>query len=321
MDLNHVAVFAEVVRAGSFTAAAVTLGLPKSSVSRTVARLEDELGVRLLHRTTRALGLTDAGRVYYERVQRALGALSEAASVASDDSLEPRGLVRMTAPSDMGAMELVGMLARFRADHPEITVEIALSGRFVDLVEEGFDLAIRGGRLDDSTLVARRIGSTDFALFAAPSYVARRGTPNTLDELSQHDCVYYKGREARPAWRLTGPSGVEERVELRAVVMADELGFVRRAVENGMGIGLLPVLVEMRCNEHARARANELVRVLPQFANVGGSLYIVTPPLEHVPLRVRLLRDFLIAEFSLRYGAEAPAKAPVKAGSAPRRKT
>jgi DNA-binding transcriptional LysR family regulator len=181
MDLNHVAVFAEVVRAGSFTAAAASLGLPKSSVSRTVARLEDDLGVRLLHRTTRALGLTDAGRVYYERVQRALGALSEAASDAAGDTLEPRGLVRMTAPPDMGAMELVGMLARFRSDHPEITVEVALSGRFVDLVEEGFDLAIRGGRLDDSTLVARKIGTTDFALYAAPGYLARRGAPQTLD--------------------------------------------------------------------------------------------------------------------------------------------
>ena len=307
MDLNHVAVFAEVVRAGSFTAAAASLGLPKSSVSRTVARLEDDLGVRLLHRTTRALGLTDAGRVYYERVQRALGALSEAASDAAGDTLEPRGLVRMTAPPDMGAMELVGMLARFRSDHPEITVEVALSGRFVDLVEEGFDLAIRGGRLDDSTLVARKIGTTDFALYAAPGYLARRGAPQTLDQLSEHDCIYYKGREARAAWRLTGPNGVEERVELRAVLMADDLGFIRRAVESGMGIGLLPILVETRCNAHARSE--ELVRVLPEYANVGGSLFVVTPPLEHAPVRVTLLRDFLIAEFSQRYRTDPPPKA------------
>ena len=312
MNLNHVAVFAEVVRAGSFTAAAAALQMPKSSVSRTVSSLEAELGVRLLHRTTRALGLTDAGRVYYERVQRALAVLGEAASAATDDSVEPRGLVRMTAPADTGAMELVGMLARFRADHPEITVEVCLSGRFVDLVDEGFDLVIRGGRLDDSSLIARRIGTTDFALYAAPAYLARRGAPKTLDDLNDHDCVYYKGRDARAAWRLTGPNGVEERIELRAVVTADELGFVRRAVETGIGIGLLPILVETRCNE--RARVEGLVRVLPDYAALGGALHIVTPPLEHAPLRVTLLRDFLIAEFSERYRedrAKPVAKKPV----------
>ncbi len=152
MDLNHVAVFARVVELESFTAAAKQLGLPKSSVSRTVTRLEDELGVRLLQRTTRKLHLTEAGQAYYERARASLTGLEEAASAATNLSAEPRGTVRMSAPADMGIMNLGDLVARFVRKYPLVHVEISLSSRFVDLVAEGFDLALRAGKMADSKL-------------------------------------------------------------------------------------------------------------------------------------------------------------------------
>jgi len=190
MDLNHVAVFARVVELESFTAAAKQLGLPKSSVSRTVTRLEDELGVRLLQRTTRTLHLTEVGRAYYERARGALSALDEAASAATNSSAEPRGTVRMTAPPDMGIMNLVDIVARFARKYPLVHIDISLSSRFVDLVAEGFDLALRAGKMADSSLVARKIGSDALGIYASANYLRRRGRPKTLADLADHDCVF-----------------------------------------------------------------------------------------------------------------------------------
>lgn len=302
MDLNLVSVFVRVVQTGSFTAAGHALGLPKSSVSRMVARLEDELGVRLLQRTTRALTLTDIGRGFYERARGALGSLEEAATLATDARSEPRGVVRLTAPIGVGSAELAEVLARFHELHREIHVEVSLTDRFVDLVEEGFDLAIRAGRLDDSSLVARKVGSTDFMLYASPAYVERRGVPTTLEALREHDCVLFRGREGRAEWRLVGASAEEERIEVQGVASAHELGFVRHMVVAGMGIGLLPRVVQAECAK--QGRGGSLVRVLPEYAMEGGPLHVVSPRLELAPRRVTLLRDHLVAELTRLYSPQ-----------------
>lgn len=302
LNLNHVAVFVEVVEAGSFTAAGKALGLPKSSVSRTVSKLEEELGVRLLARTTRRLHLTDAGRAYFERARGALATLDEAAASAVDDVVEPRGVVRVTASAGVGSSELAFHLAEFTRRYPRIHIELSLTGRTVDLMEEGFDLAVRGGTLDDSDLVARTIGETDFGIFASRAYVEEFGAPESLEELRSRPCVLYKGRSGRATWTLTDGAGEVTAVEVRGPINVDETLFVRQAIEAGAGLGTLPLVVLAPCQREGHL--NNLVRVLPEYAVRGGSLYLVTPALNLVPHRVKLLRDFLYERLAEAYGRD-----------------
>jgi DNA-binding transcriptional LysR family regulator len=295
MDLNHVAVFARVVELESFTAAAQQLGLPKSSVSRTVSRLEEELGVRLLQRTTRRLHLTDAGQAYFERARAALGSLEEAALAASNLSVEPRGVVRMTAPGDMGLINLPGLIARFVSKYPLVHVEVSLSARRVDLVAEGFDIAVRAGKLQDSSLVARKIGSDTLAIFASPAYLRKRGRPKTLADLAHHDCVLFRAINGKSEWTLTGPQG-EESVTVRGPITCDEMGFIQRAVVAGAGIGLLP-RIAVRLAPKGSAQA-ENVQLLPEYSVTGGDLSVVTPSTRFQPAAVTAFRDFLVAELT-----------------------
>jgi len=293
MDLNHVAVFVRVVELESFTAAAEQLGLPKSSVSRTVTRLEEELGVRLLQRTTRTLHLTEAGHAYYERARVALSNLEEAATAASDTSGVPRGTVRVTAPVDVGMLNLSNIVARFVLAHPLVHIDISFTSRRVDLVAEGFDLAIRAGKLTDSTLVARKVGSTTLGLFASQAYVDRRGQPRSLAELSQHECVLMHAKNGQAEWRLSGPAG-EESVTVHGPLNVDDMLFVQQGVEEGVGIGLLPVLKPKRCEEHRRAP--EPVRILPEYELVGAGLHVVSPPTRFQAAAVAVFREFLTNE-------------------------
>jgi DNA-binding transcriptional LysR family regulator len=287
--LNHVAVFGRVVETGSFTAAASALGLPKSSVSRSVSRLELELGVRLLQRTTRSVHLTDAGHAYYEKVSRALSGLEEAQAAVSDMQATPQGVVRVTAAVDVGATIVAGLVARFMRKHPDIHVEMLLTGRLVNLVEEGVDLAVRAGKLNDSSLVARKVGTLEARLLAAPSYLRRKGTPKTLSDLSRHDCIVFRGRRGQGTWELAGPKGVEK-LDVTGAVSADDYLFIRELLLSGSGIGLIPWQAVGPDVERGR-----LVRVLPEYAAPGGVLHIVYPSARYVPQRVALLRDFLVA--------------------------
>ena len=294
MDLNHVAVFLRVVELESFTAAAKQLGLPKSSVSRIVTRLEEDLGVRLLQRTTRTLHPTEAGQQYYERARLALSNLEEATLYASNSSVEPRGIVRMTAPGDMGVLNLAAIVARFVAKYPLVHVDVSLSARRVDLIAEGFDLALRAGRLEDSSLVARKIGSDALGVFASAAYLKERGNPpKTLADLAQHDCVLFRGKNGKSEWRLSGPNG-EESVTVRGPINSDELGFVQQAVMAGAGIGLLPRL-GVRLGG-ARSNQNDVVHLLPEYSQGGGDLHVVTPSVRFLPASVTVFRDFLVSE-------------------------
>src|SRR5450432_2813734 len=297
MDLNHVAVFARVVELESFTAAANLLGLPKSSVSRTVTRLEEELGVRLLQRTTRTLHLTDAGHAYYERARVALSGLDEAASAATNLSIEPRGVVRVTAPSDASTLNLACIVARFTKQYPLVHIELSLSSRAVDLVAEGFDLAVRAGKLSDSTLIARKIGLDSLGVFASASYLRRRGRPKAVADLASHDCLLFRGKNGKSEWRLSGPKG-EESVTVRGPLSVDEMSFAQQAVAAGLGIGLLPTMgVKLRAPSRDYPTP---VRILPEYSQGGGAgLFVVTPSLRFQPASVMAFRDFLIEELGL----------------------
>jgi len=288
MDLNDVALFTRVVERGSFTQAARAAGLPKSSVTRSIARLERELGVRLIQRTTRQRGVTDAGRELYERVRTAVGALEEAADAVRDLGTEPRGVVRVTAPVDVAMVGLAEALVAFHAKHPGIHVELLLASRFVDLVAENIDLAIRAGHLADSSLVARRAGSTRMALFASHAYLEQRGTPRKVTDLASHDCVLFRGRGGKATWPLMCTRGKPRFVpiEVTGPVSADDMAFYVRAVTAGLGIGLLPVFLGIR--------ERTLQRVLADHAFQGTPLHVVLPSSAFVPARVALVRDFLV---------------------------
>lgn len=294
MDLNHVSTFARVVQDGSFTAAAKSLRLPKSSVSRSVAQLEEELGIRLLQRTTRKLHLTDAGAAFYERVSRALGDITDATSAAADAQEQLRGTVRLTAPVDFGVWALASILARFVRKHPGIHVDLVLTGRVVDLVGEGIDLAVRAGKLRDSSLIAKRVGDLRSVLYASPKYLARRGTPQSLDELASHDCVLFRAPNGKTSWELSrGGEGPIEEVHVTGPLSADDLSFARKATIGGAGIGLLP---EFLCG---RAEASgHLVRLLPDYQLSGAILHIAYPSARFVPQRVIVLREYLAKELA-----------------------
>ncbi|HEY8375503.1 MAG TPA: LysR family transcriptional regulator [Nannocystis sp.] len=287
--LGKVAAFVAVVESGSFTAAAEELGLPKSSVSRGITRLEEELGVRLLHRTTRRLHLTDAGTAFYHKARSALAALEEAAHVAADLGHEPRGTVRVTAPVDLGEF-MAEPLVRFSRMYPQIEVDLVLTARLIDLVREGFDMAIRATRLKDSSLVARKLGTFADGLYAAPSYLKRRGTPATLADLAHHECLLFRARGGRSTWVLRRGRS-EEHVDVRGSLSADDFSFIVHAAEAGAGIAFLPHVLVAR-----PVAARKLVRILPEYSFTRSDLAIVLPTARHVPTRVALLRDFLAGE-------------------------
>ncbi len=288
VDLNRVAVFLRVVEAQSFTAAAEALGLPKSSVSRSVARLEESLGVQLLQRTTRALQLTEAGRVYFEEASRALSSLEQAHETLSQLDGRAQGAVRITAPVDLGAQVLAPLAARFTRRTPGITLEFVLTGKLLNLVDDGVDLAVRAGTLRDSSLISRRVNGLEPWLFASPAYVDARGTPGSVQQLADHDCVLFRPRRGHQEWVLTGPDGVS-RITARGPVAADDFMFLREAVLAGAGIGLLPAL---HCAEEvARGR---LVRLLSTYTGPSAPLHVVWPASRHVPRRVVLVREWLV---------------------------
>lgn len=291
MDLNRVSAFVRVVHDGSFTAAARSLRLPKSSISRSVAQLEQDLGIRLLHRTTRQLHLTDEGAAFFERVSRALTDIDDATVAASDTQAELSGAVRVTAPVDLGVWSLSPILTRFIRKHPKIRIDLQLSGRVVDLVAEGFDLAVRVGPLRDSSLIARRIGELESVAYASPKYLKRHGAPSALEDLSAHDCVLFRSITGRARWELTHDDGRSAAVDVTGPITTDDMSFVRSAVMSGCGIGLLPAFLCARAEQRGR-----VVRVLPQWSLHGAVLHLAYPSSRFVPQRVVVLREFLLRE-------------------------
>jgi len=267
--------------------------LPKSSVSRSIAQLEEDLGVRLLHRTTRKLRLTDAGTVFHSRVSRALADIDEATSAASDLQRELRGSIRLTAPVDLGVWAIASVVARFIRRYPGVSVEVRLSSRIVDLVAEGFDLAVRAGPIHDDSLVARPTGCGELGLYASPKYFRRRAAPATLAELAQHDCMVLRTDKGTLEWKLTSSSGLEQIVEARGTIAADDISFLKKATLAGAGVSLLPTFFVGR-----EERAGKLIRLFPDWRLSGSAINVVYPAARYVPQRVIALRDFLVRELA-----------------------
>lgn len=288
MNLHRAAIFVRVVDEAGFTAAARALGLPKSAVSQAVSRLEQELGVRLLNRSSRAVTLTEAGALLHRRAAPALRALDEASAEAVDAQGPLRGRIRMTAPVEVATRLLEPHLSRFLAQHPGVKLDLTLTSRVLDLAEEGIDLAVRGGPVHDEGLVARKLGEHDAGLFASPSYLRKRGRPRRVADLVNHDCVVYRPTAGRGVWILSGPERTEQ-VEVVARLGADYFSYLVGAVRSGVGIGLLPLFL----GEPLVARG-ELVRVLPKYALRDKPLHLLYPSGRYLPRPVATLRDYLL---------------------------
>ncbi len=284
MDLNLLGVFDAVARTSSFSAAAKELGIPKSSASRAVARLEAELGVQLLFRTTRRVSLSAAGTALYDRVTPLLRAMKDALGELPEREEAPSGTLRVTAPVDVGVLFLAEVVTRYTARHPAVSVDLHLTGRVVDLVGEGFDVALRvASRLADSSLVVRRAAPIVLYLYASPLYLARRGTPRTEGELDAHDWVAF--RSGPQHLRVPGAPAAGR----SARIVCDDLLFLRDTVRAGAGVGLLPAVLA-----EPDVAAGSLVRIVPRLERQAGHLHIVTPGAKHVPRKVTAFRDLVL---------------------------
>jgi DNA-binding transcriptional LysR family regulator len=291
MDLNRAASFVRVVETGGFTRAAKALGVPASSVSRSVAKLEDELGVTLLERTTRSISLTDAGRAFFERARDALVGLDEASDLALDAAQQAHGVVRVAAPPDFGS-GAGPLFAEFGLRYPRVRLELTMTTRGAELVGDLVDIAIVVGRLPDSSLMARKLGDSVQRLYASPGYLAGRGKPKRFADLAEHDALVVRASGGGTRWELTGPRG-REHVNVNARLIADHVFLVRDAAVAGLGIALLPIM----CGD-ASVMRGELVRVLDRYTQ-DAPLHVLMPAARHLPRRVALLRDFLAERLTL----------------------
>ncbi|GAB4344862.1 MAG: LysR family transcriptional regulator [Gammaproteobacteria bacterium] len=287
-SLTDIAVFVQVVESGSFTAAAEKLGLSKSVVSKYVTRLEERLGARLLHRTTRRLSLTEVGRVFHARSQLGLRELEEAEAEVSRLQGAPRGELRINSPMSFGILHLAPALPEFLSLYPELTVDMNLDDRRIDLVEEGFDLAIRIGELPDSSLVARRLAPCRHVVCGSPRYFERCGLPRTPEDLRDHNAITFKYQDSPHEWHFVTPTGGVARVRVSGTIrMNNSLG-LREALLRDVGLTLTPSFVV-----GADIAAGRLRAVLTDYQALELSIYALYPERRHLSPKVRAFIDFL----------------------------
>lgn len=290
--LQEMASFVAVVEAGSFVRAAEGLGLSKAAVSRHVADLEQRLGTRLLHRTTRRLSLTDEGHRFHARAREVLAALDEAEAEAMARSSEATGTLRINAPLSFGVLHLAPLWGAFLGSNPQVALEVTLSDRTVDLVEEGFDLAVRIARQPAPQLVARRLATTRVVLCAAPDYLQRRGTPRQPAELADHDVVGYSYWSGGDEWSFHGPGG-EATVRTRPRLSSNNGDTCRQLALQGQGIVLQPDFIV-----GDDLAAGRLVELMPGYRAAEFGIWAVYASRKHLPAKVRRMVDFLVEAFA-----------------------
>ena len=290
-NLAAMAVFARVVEDRSFTQAASALGRSKSAVSKAVSQLEDRLGARLLNRTTRRLSLTEAGTAYYERAARILAEAAEADETVSALQDEPRGTLRVNAPMSFGQRHLAPAIGAFLKRYPALRLDITLADRFVDLVGEGYDVAIRIAALPDSSLIAAKLAPNRRVVCASPGYFARAGTPLHPHDLVDHNCFGYAYQATGDTWRFLGPDGPTA-VRVTGSLTANNGEILRAAMREGLGLALVPTF-----SISDELRSGELVAVLPDYLDVETSVYAVYPHSRHLSAKVRAFVDFLRDRF------------------------
>jgi DNA-binding transcriptional LysR family regulator len=290
--LDAMAVFARVVETESFSAAAHQLGMAKSSVSKQISRLEDELAVRLLNRTTRRLSLTEAGSAFYQGCQRVVAEAAAAESAVTHLAAAPRGRLRVSAPMSFGVRHLSPALPVLLGRCPELTIDLALNDRLVDLIEEGFDVGVRIAHLKESSLVARRLAPSHPILCASPEYLAAHGRPRAAEDLMDHECLLYSYNTSGEIWRFSGPDG-RRTLRVRGRLRANSGESLLAAALAGFGIARLPSFI---CGD--ALRSGRLVCLLPEWGDpqepVVNAIY---PAGRNLSPKVRVFIDFLVEQF------------------------
>lgn len=292
--LTGLEVFAKVATAGSFSAAGRAMGLSQTMVTKHIAALEARLGIKLFHRSTRRLSITEAGRSYLEASERILADLDAADAAVAADRVEPRGLLRLNAPVAFGTRQLAPLLSEFAQRHPLVTVELGLNDRLVDLADEGWDLAIRIGSLSDSSLIARRIAPCRTVVCAAPSYLAARGKPHTVSHLANHNCLGYTLSRVTGVDRWAFGARGEITVPVSGSLRANNGDALRAAAIAGQGLAYLPTFIVAD-----DLRAGTLVALdLDQPTVEFGGIYAVFLPDRHPAAKVRAFIDFIANRFA-----------------------
>lgn len=292
-QLTGMAVFAKVVESHGFSHAARQLGITKSAVSKKIASLERSLGVTLLHRTTRALSLTEAGRVYYRHATDTSRLAEQARGSVSRLSEAPHGTLRVTAAAPVGTLCLAPLFPKFFTRYPELRVQLSVTDRLVDLAEEGFDCAIRLTRKLPEGVIARKLMPIEYVVCATPSYLKRTSTPRTPRDLARHNCLYFGHGDSAQRWTFDGPRG-RQTVKIGGNFVVNESATLRDAVLAGMGIGLLSTLTVARALRSKRLRI-----LLPEWkpqGMYGTAVYAIWLPHRYMPTTLRVFLDFLIEQ-------------------------
>lgn len=293
-NLNEMLIFMAVVDGASFVAGGQAMGLTRSAAGKAVARLEDNLGVRLLNRTTRTLSLTDEGRALYDQGLQILAAVDNAQSSIGQPSGTPRGLLRLTVPDAFGRRVLMPLVKKYLEAWPDVQVEVSFADRMADIVEDGFDLAIRiGGEHADRQLVSRVVARYNAVLCAAPGYLAEHPVPRDLDALVQHDCLYFSSRTRKQSWRFRDGQGGWVKASGRSRLRLDSGEALRDAAVAGLGIAFLPDFLVAE-----DLAAGRLVQVLPELDAGDVEIMAMYPSKRYLEPRVRRFIDLMVDELA-----------------------
>lgn len=284
MDLNEVAIFIKVVQTGSFSEAAKQLQMPKSTVSMKISSLERTLNTTLIHRTTRKLNITPEGEAFYKRSLVGLEEIYSAEEELSSLKGEPQGLLRITAPLDLGNSVLPSIVADFARKYPKVIVDVILTDRRVDLLAEKIDLAIRAGNLKDSTLIAKKLGTSYFAVYASPKYLKQNGEPKHPRELSNHRVLQFLPIGITE-WRLAGPKGTLD-IPVRGTMLLNSLLMIKSLTLAGEGISLLPIY-----DCHSEVKSGKLVRILPDWRTPLNPIHFVYPSQKFVKPKLKAFME------------------------------
>ncbi len=287
--------FVEVVENEGYSAAARKMGRSKALLSKYVRELEDELGALLINRTTRQLSLTQAGQSYYESAIDILERVRIASESVRDESNEASGLLRVTAPRSLGGSEAMLPLIEFAKSYPEIRLQVSLEDRLVDLVEERFDVAIRVSKLPDSSLIARKLTDNRLFYIASPQFIAERGVPHSMRELADYPCIVDANIRGGGSWPYIDENGRDASQKVTGVLIANDPEVCKRAIQEGMGIGLLPEFTIAR-----ELREGLVVPILEDITPPGNAFYAVYAHRRHVSTKVRVFVDFMADWFKNR---------------------
>lgn len=280
MDINEVAIFIKVVQKGSFTGAALALDMPKSTVSMKITNLEKRLGVSLIKRSTRNLRVTPAGEAFFLRATKGLEEIMAAELAVKSENIEPHGLLRISAPVDLGNYILPELIRPFLKKYPKVKIDLLVTDRRVDFLAEEVDLAIRAGNLKDSSLIAKRVGEVEFRIFASPKYLKDRGTPLDPKELNSHDCILIKTLSATE-WTLKhGKRTIT--IPLPGKIIVNDMTLAQNLAIQGVGIALLPSYLCM-----SEVKSGKLVAILKDCSTSISPIHFVYPPQRYTPLATK----------------------------------